>query len=223
MKKIKVEEAVGKSLCHDLTAILKDGFKGVKFKRGHIIEEKDIEEMKNMGKYHVFVWEDGADEVHEDDASSSVVNVSMGANVYAEGPREGKMSIKANCNGLYILNEKALLEINKLPDYTFASIRNKSSVTKSQTVCGARIVPLVTSRENVDAAVKIAKDSNPIFSVEPFCRLKSKILITGQEIYDGRIEDAFEPILKRKLDFYGAEYLGAVLCPDDENFILNEI
>jgi molybdenum cofactor synthesis domain-containing protein len=223
MKKIKVEDAVGKTLCHDLTAIMADGFKGVKFKRGHVIEEKDIEEMKNMGKYHVFVWEDNVEEIHEDDASRLVIDEALGENVYFEGPSEGKISVRASCNGLYVLNEKALLEINQLPDYTFPSIRNKSMVKKSQLLCGARIIPLVTSKENVDAAIKIAKTNNPIFEVRPFHKLKSKILITGQEIYDGRIEDAFEEILKKKLDFYESDYLGSVLCPDDEEFILREI
>ncbi|WP_138159169.1 molybdopterin-binding protein [Peptoniphilus catoniae] len=223
MKKIRVEDAVGKSLCHDLTAIISGGFKGVKFKRGHIIEEKDIEEMKNMGKYHVYVWEDNVEEVHEDDASSLVVEPSLGRNVYTEGPREGKISVKASCKGMYSLNEKALVEINKLPDYTFASIRNKSSVIKDQPLCGARIVPLVTEKKNFEAAVKIAEKYKPIFEVKPFYKLKSKILITGQEIYDGRIKDAFEPILKKKLEYYDSEYLGYVVCPDDEDFILREI
>ena len=42
MRKIKVEEAVGQKLCHDMTAILENGYKGVRFKRGHLISEEDI-------------------------------------------------------------------------------------------------------------------------------------------------------------------------------------
>ena len=36
MKKISVENAVGMTLCHDITA-MRDGFKGAAFKRGHVI------------------------------------------------------------------------------------------------------------------------------------------------------------------------------------------
>ena len=46
MKKIKVEDAVGQTLCHDMTAIMPGGFKGVKFKRGHVITASDIPELK---------------------------------------------------------------------------------------------------------------------------------------------------------------------------------
>ena len=37
MKKIKVEDAVGQTLCHDLTGIT-EGKKGVVFSRGHVIQ-----------------------------------------------------------------------------------------------------------------------------------------------------------------------------------------
>ena len=49
MKKIDINNAVGCTLCHDITA-MKDGFKGALFKRGHIIEEKDIPVMLDLGK-----------------------------------------------------------------------------------------------------------------------------------------------------------------------------
>ena len=38
MKKIRVEDAVGMALCHDITA-MRDGFKGAAFKRGHVITQ----------------------------------------------------------------------------------------------------------------------------------------------------------------------------------------
>ena len=37
MKKVKVEDAVGMTLCHDITA-MRDGFIGAAFKRGLVIE-----------------------------------------------------------------------------------------------------------------------------------------------------------------------------------------
>jgi hypothetical protein len=43
MRKIRVEDAVGETLCHDRTGISADvGFKGVMFKRGHTITKSDI-------------------------------------------------------------------------------------------------------------------------------------------------------------------------------------
>ena len=49
MKKVKVQDAIGMELCHDITE-MNEGFKGVAFKRGHIIQESDIERMMRIGK-----------------------------------------------------------------------------------------------------------------------------------------------------------------------------
>ena len=69
MRKLKVEDAVGETLCHDMTGIDEKGVKGVLFKRGHIIKETDIPRLLNIGKGHIFVWEPDADEVHEEEAA----------------------------------------------------------------------------------------------------------------------------------------------------------
>ena len=63
MKKIKIQDAIGMELCHDITE-MNNGFKGVAFKRGHIIQPQDIDHMLRIGKQHIFVWEENAGEVH---------------------------------------------------------------------------------------------------------------------------------------------------------------
>ena len=44
-----------------MTAIMEGGFKGVKFKRGHVICEEDIPELLNIGKSHIFILDPEAD------------------------------------------------------------------------------------------------------------------------------------------------------------------
>jgi molybdenum cofactor synthesis domain-containing protein len=219
MKKIRVEDAVGQTLCHDMTAILDTGFKGVKFKRGHVITEADIPELKNIGKDHIFVWEPEADEVHEEDAAVALCEVMCGDNLTKSGPSEGKIQIDAAADGLFCINSPALRAINSVPDYTVACLPNYMPVKAGQKLAGARIVPLVTKRENVDEAVRLAKENFPVLSVKPFRHLKAGMVITGSEVYYGRIKDAFEPILTEKLNSYGAEILGCVKCPDDVDMI----
>ena len=69
MKKIKVEDAIGTVLAHDVTRIIPGEFKGARFKKGHIIQDKDISELKKMGKNHVYALEISEDLIHEDDAA----------------------------------------------------------------------------------------------------------------------------------------------------------
>jgi hypothetical protein len=196
MKKIAVQQALGQTLCHDMTAIMADGFKGVRFKRGHVITEEDIPVLLDMGKEHIFVWEPEADEVHEEDAAMALTEVICGPGVAYSGPSEGKMTISAQRDGLFCVNSRALRDINMVPDYTVACIPGNTPVQAGKKLAGARIVPLVTKGENVEKAVVIAKENAPIFSIKPFRPLKTGVVITGSEVYYGRIQDAFEPILK---------------------------
>lgn len=224
MRKIRVEEAVGETLCHDMTGISPEGVKGVMFRRGHVITDADIPALLNIGKSHIFVWEPDADEVHEDDAALALAEAICGNNLaYDKKPSEGKIQISASIDGLFRVNREALRRINSVPDYTVACLPENTKVTKSQKVGGLRIVPLVTKRENVNAAVRIAKENFPVFEVLPFKSLKCGVVITGSEVYYGRIQDKFEPIMRKKMEDYGAEVLGVTKCPDSLDMLLNAI
>ena len=223
MKKMAVEQAIGQILCHDLTAILDNGFKGVLFRRGHVIKTEDIPALKDIGKNHVFIWEPEADEVHEDDAALAIVNAICGKNLQWSEPSEGKVQISTQIDGLLRINRQALREINRVPDYTVSCLPGNSPVLRGQKLAAARIVPLVTAKSNVDQATVIAAQYYPVISVQPFRPLKCGLIITGNEIFEGRIVDRFEPILTKKLSTFGAKILGAIICPDDPARILDAI
>jgi hypothetical protein len=116
-EKITVQDAVGQTLCHDITVIFADGRKGVRFRRGHVIKQEDIPEMLDIGKYHVFVWEPEADEVHEDDCAIAIARAAAGENIVFEGPSEGKVQLNAGIGGC-LRKRRALRKINTVDDFT---------------------------------------------------------------------------------------------------------
>ena len=224
MRKVKIEDAIGLELCHDITGIFPDGSKGAMFRRGYVIRAEDMPHLKDIGKNHVFIWEKDAGEVHEDDAALAAAESVCGDGiVFDKTPSEGKVLLYATRRGLFRVNRDALRKINSVGDYTIASLPDLTDVNDGQKLGGARIVPLVTKQENVDAVVRIASDNKPVFEVLPYNNLKCGVIITGSEIYYGRIEDKFEPIMRKKLSKFGAEFLGAVKCPDDLDMILSAI
>jgi len=224
MKKIKVQEAVGQALCHDITGIFPDGKKGVMFRRGYEIKREDIPRLLDIGKNHVFVWEADALEVHEDDAALAAAEAVCGEGVtYDKTPSEGKIQMYAAGRGLFRVRREALRTINSTGDYTIACLPDMTDVAEGEKLGGVRIVPLVTKRENVEAVVKTARENSPVFTVLPYRNLNCGVIITGSEVYYGRIEDKFEPIMRKKLGRFDAEFLGVVKCPDDLGVILKAI
>ena len=115
MKKINVEDAVGMELCHDITA-MRDGFKGALFKRGHIIRQEDIPEMLDIGKRTVFVWEENAGEIHEDECARRMAAMAPVDGAYYTEPSEGKVLLFAEKPGLFRVNLPLIRKINEIGD-----------------------------------------------------------------------------------------------------------
>ena len=218
VKTIPVEQAVGMVLAHDITEIKKDEFKGRAFKKGHIVREEDISHLQRLGKEHLFVIEIAEDEMHEDDAAYALARALMGEGVKIEGePKEGKINIIAERDGLLKINREALLRFNMLGDVMCATLHNNTVVKKGQLVAGTRAIPLVVKKGIVEEAMRIANTG--IIEVKELRKPKAGVVITGNEVYYGRIKDAFAPIITKKIEAFDGEIIGIYYAPDDEEFI----
>ena len=240
LKTIPVCDAIGMVLAHDITEIRKDEFKGRAFKKGHVVKEDDIEHLLRLGKENLYVLELGSDEIHENDAAYSLAEALMGEGVRMKGePKEGKINIVADRDGLFKINRMALFEFNMLGDVMCATMHNNSLVKKGQVVAGTRAIPMVVKAAVVDEAVRVARrfkgiipphppllkggwgdyEWTGIIEVKELRKARAGVVITGNEVYHGRIKDAFGPVIKKKIEAFGGEIVGLYYAPDDESFI----
>ena len=115
-KVVKVEDAVGEILLHDITAVDPEkGFKGRIFKKGHIIRPEDVEKLKQVGKDNIYVFELSEDEMHEDDAAKVLSKAIAGENTIAgDEPKEGKIDIKATAFGVCKIDVDRLYQFNSI-------------------------------------------------------------------------------------------------------------
>ncbi len=223
-KTIPVSAAVGMVLAHDITEIRQDEFKGRAFKKGHVIRLEDIAHLKRLGKEHLFVLSLAPDEMHEDDAASALAAALMGTGVRVEGePKEGKINIVAEREGLLYINRKALLNFNMLGEVMCATRHGNSLVKKDRIVAGTRAIPLVVKRGVIDEAVSICEKARlagtPVIEVKELRKPKTGVVITGNEVYHGRIKDAFAPIISKKIEAFKGEIVGLYYAPDDTTII----
>jgi len=219
-KKLAVAEAIGTVLAHDITEIRPGEFKGRAFKKGHVIRKDDVCHLQRLGKEHLFVLNIADDEMHEDDAAYALAHALMGEGVKIKGePKEGKINIVAKTDGLLKVNKDALLAFNMLGDVMCATLHGNTVVKKGQTVAGTRAIPLIVKKDVVEAAVRIGSQAGKIIQVREIRKPKAGVVITGNEVYYGRIKDAFAPIIKSKIEAIGGEIVSVYYAPDDEAFI----
>ncbi|TAN45154.1 MAG: molybdopterin-binding protein [Nitrospirae bacterium] len=220
VKTLPVEDAVGTVLAHDITEIRKDEFKGRAFKKGHIVQEEDICYLQRLGKERLFVLNIGDDEMHEDDAAYALASALMGDGVRIKGePKEGKINIIADRGGLLKVRANSLAHFNMLGDVMCATLHNNTIVKKDQIVAGTRAIPLVVKKNLVEEAVAIAKCDGNVIEVKEMKKPKAGIVITGNEVYYGKIKDAFGPVITKKIEEFNGEIVGTYYAPDDEAFI----
>jgi len=223
MKSVPVEEALGMVLCHDLTKIVPGEFKGVAFKKGHIITEEDIPKMLDMGKRNIYVWEMQAGILHENEAGERMARVAAGKEILFSEPEEGKVSLLADCKGLLKVNYTALEKINVLDEAMIASLHTDIIVEKGTVVAGARIIPLFIDKFKIEQIEKICKDEGPIIWVEPLKTMKVGIITTGSEVYTGRITDKFGPVIRNKIEEIGSEVIKQILVSDNVSMIVDAV
>jgi hypothetical protein len=225
LKKLPVDDAVGTVLAHDITEIRPGEFKGRAFKKGHVIRKEDVCHLQRLGKEHLFVLDIADDEMHEDDAAYALANALMGDGVKIKGePREGKITIVAEMDGLLKIDKDALLAFNMLGDVMCATLHSNSIVRKGQTVAGTRAIPLVVKGRIVEEAVRICASLDKggmggVLQVKEIRKPKAGVVITGNEVYYGRVKDAFSSVITEKIKAIGGEIVGIYYAPDDESFI----
>jgi hypothetical protein len=221
MQVVSIEAAVGHALAHDITEIRPGEFKGAAFHRGHILQEDDLEHLRRLGKNHLYILNQETHEMHEDEAAEKIAHALCGVGVGWEGiPKEGKITLKATRDGLFTVAVPTLTKFNGMGDLMCATRHTHCVVKKGEKVAGTRAIPLMIDANRVHKAVRIAEAAKGgVLRVLPLKQAKVGVMITGNEVYHGRIEDRFEPIIRKKVTGLNGTIHGVCFLPDDDQRI----
>ena len=222
MKQIPVREAVGHVLCHDLTQILPGEFKGVRFRKGHIVTEADIPVLLSMGKEHLYVWELEPGMLHENDGAARLVRLCKGPGMVESEVREGKIELRAEHDGLFRVDTARLNAVNAIDELMIATRRGNTAVRAGDKLCGTRVIPLVIREEKLRSA-EAAAGEKPILELLPYKLKTAAVVTTGAEVAGGLIADKFTPVLLEKLRAFGIEVIHHSLPGDEPAAVLAAI
>jgi len=224
LKKIKLEQAVGTRLTHDITEIRPGEFKGAAFRQGHEVCSEDICHLQKLGKNHLYLINLAEDEIHENQAAALLAGGLAGDGIqWADDPKEGKIGLHAAIDGLLTVDAAALAAFNMVDEVMCATLHSHTLVQKGRLVAATRIIPLVMKRAPVERAAAIAAQNGGVVAVKPLRPARAGLVITGSEVYHGLIQDKFAPILDAKITALGSQVAGIAFAPDDETLIADAI
>ena len=223
-KLVKLEDAVGLILAHDMTEIRPGEKKGPAFKKGYKVKPEDLEHLARLGKRHLFMLEIAPDEMHEDEAAEAMAEAISGSGVKLGGaPSEGKIVFKARFDGLLDIDLDALIAFNMVPDMSLSTIHRRSPVRRGQQLGATRAIPLIVNRQLVEDACRVASEAGGILKVRPYKPLRTGVVVTGNEVFEGLIEDRFADIITAKMEDLGASVLGVRYAPDERDLVCEAI
>ena len=214
---MSAEEAVGKTVLHDMTRIVPGESKGAEFKAGDVVGAGDVCRLQQMGRFSLAIAEgaDPGDFVHENEGAEAFARRMAGAGVdYDLPPHEGKIGFRASVRGLFSLDVPRLAAFNMLGDVMCAARQDAMVVDAGTQIAATRVIPLYLDRSRFAEALSYLH--RPLFSVLPLRKARVGILVTGTEVFQGLIEDKFVPVISSKAERYGCSVVKAVIAPDDK-------
>ena len=222
MKLMKTQEAVGQILCHDITQIIKGVSKDALFRKGHVIAESDIPVLLSLGKDHSYIWEDSENMLHENDAAGILLELCQSENMRATEPKEGKIELIATVDGLLMVDTERLRAVNSLGEMMIATRLSGFPVKNGDSLCGMRVIPLMIEKAKMELAQQVAR-GEPLLKLLPIKQKKYGLVITGNEVFHGRIKETFAPVVQEKLAEYGCELIAHEVLDDDNEKITTAI
>ncbi len=202
MKLIPVEDAVGHVLCHDMTQIIPGKYKDARFRKGHVVRPEDIPVLLAMGKENLYVWELAPGMVHEDEGAARLCALCENEHMVRSQVKEGKLELFAGMDGLFRVDSRRLNQINLLGEVMIATRHGNTPVRKGDKLCGTRVIPLVIGEEKLERAEEIG-GGRPLLELLPWRLKPASVIATGSEVAKGLVEDAFTPVVERKLAAFG--------------------
>ena len=202
MKLIKTVDAVGQVLCHDMTQIIPGQYKDARFRKGHIVTADDIPVLLSMGKENLYIFELGEGQLHENDAAERMCALCLNDGMSRSEVKEGKIEIFAEQDGLFLIDLEKLNAVNSIDELMIATRHGDTAVHAGDKLAGTRVIPLVIDEQKLIEAERIV-GGRPLLELRPFTLRRAGVVTTGSEVYHGRIEDKFTPVIERKFAAYG--------------------
>lgn len=223
MRKMRVEKALGMMLAHDITRIVPGVFKGVGFKRGHVIKEEDVPELIKLGKRFVYVENAQGSRIHEEEAALRIAKAISGEGVSWTEPKEGKTNLLSTHRGLLRINSEALSRINRMGDIIVSTLKDRFPCKANQMVAATRIIPLTIHRRKIERLEVMAERVGPVIKVLPYREMKVGAVVTGSEVAQGLVQDGFDQYVGEKIQELGCRLVGKITVTDDPKGISEAI
>ena len=152
---------------------------GKKFKKGHILNAADIDQLHAAGVEHIIAAQLETGDVDEDTAAQTLADAVCGSNVEVTAAFTGRCNVFATQSGVLVIDEDQLDLINLIhEDLTIATLEPYIVVESRQMVATIKIIPFAVARSDLDQCLATARQAQALIRIAPFQRQRIGLIQT---------------------------------------------
>ena len=209
---VPLAEAVGKLLAHNLVDARGHRLLG----KGRLLSAEDIEKIRALGMQRVVVAAPGLNDLDENEAARRVGAAVAGTGIRLVTPGVGRANLVARHHGPVSLNVPALTVLNNIdPGITLATLRNHTLAQRDELVTLVKIVPFGISEARVVDVETTAQRLAPVVAQRPMRELDVGLIVSGPARAQERLQRAFEPPTRARLQQLGSRLARLTLATHD--------
>ena len=186
-------------LGHDVTQIIPGKYKGPRFKtRSPDTEMKTFLNSLKMGKEHVYVMELKPGILHEDDAATPVGEGFVWQEHKTHGPLRGQGNLPFKATWSLECQSSSAPPDQPFKEYDSLDYPSTHPVLSGMAVGATRIISLTAPEEQIERVEHWCRNEGPVLDILPYRMLNIGVIVTGNEIFKGRIQDRFDDRVGKK-------------------------
>lgn len=217
---VPLAEAAGKLLAHNLVDARGHRLLG----KGRRLDAADVEKIRALGLQRVVVAAPGPHDLDENEAARRVGQAVAGAGIRLVTPGVGRANLVARHHGPVSINVPALTVLNNIdPGITLASLRNHTLAQLDELVTLVKIVPFGISEARVVDVETTARRLAPVVAQRRMLRRDVGLIISGPKRAQDRLQRAFEPPTRARLEQLGSRLSALTLAAHDAEGIASAI
>jgi molybdenum cofactor cytidylyltransferase len=219
LRNIPIDESLGAILVHNVVGA--DGRKALS--KGRLVTADDIVTLRGLGRSTVYAAVLDPDDVREDDAAIRLSQTIASQEIEQSKPSGGRVNFYATRQGFFHINSQALHDLNELRGITLATIKNYAPVSPKKMVATLKTIGLALPGSILGEAERIVSREGRVLGVTTVKNQRVAIILVGSENGRKRVQEAFLPPIRGRIEELGAQVVAEDFVAEDESSIANAI
>jgi molybdenum cofactor cytidylyltransferase len=190
--------------------------------RGHVLNVDDIRLLESEGLDEVTVTQLEDGEIGEDDAVCLAAKEMSCGCIEIRIAAGGRANLFTTEDCCVLVDTDLLTQLNCIANLVIATAANFTFWRAGSRIATVKSAPFAIPKTQIEAIVNILRERGPILQARPI-RKPSVAVLYSDPVHGERARQLFEPIMRQRLEHFGATPSFAVSTVEEESSVARNL